>query len=51
MTNTFSLVFLLALALMVLIRRKLADRQIAFVLANRGAVPEQFAGRIDLPAH
>jgi STE24 endopeptidase len=51
MTNTFSLVFLLALALMVLIRRKLADRQIAFVLANRGAVPEQFAGRIELAAH
>ncbi len=51
MTNAFSLAFLLALALMVLIRRKLADRQIAYVQANRGAVPEQFAGRIDLPAH
>ena len=51
MTNTFSLVFLLALALMVLIRRKLADRQIAFVLANRAALPEQFAGRIELSAH
>ena len=51
MTNAFSLAFLLALALMVLIRRKLADRQIAYVQANRGAVPEQFGGRIDLPAH
>ena len=51
MTNTFSLVFLLALALMVLIRRKLADRQIAYILANRAAVPEQFAGRIELAAH
>ena len=51
MTNTFSLVFLLALALMVLIRRKLADRQIAYVLAHRAAVPEQFAGRIELAAH
>ena len=51
MTNTFSLVFLLALALMVLIRRKLADRQIAYVLANRAAVPEQFADRLELSAH
>ena len=51
MTNAFSLAFLLALALMVLIRRKLADRQIAYVQANRDAVPEQFAGRIDLSAH
>lgn len=51
MTNTFSLVFLLALALMVLIRRKLADRQIAYVLAHRTALPEQFAGRIELAAH
>ena len=51
MTNSFSLAFVLALALMVLIRRKLADRQIAYVLANRDAVPEQFAGRIELAAH
>lgn len=51
MTNTFSLAFLLALALMVLIRRKLADRQIAHVLAHRAAVPEQFAGRLELAAH
>ena len=51
MTNTFSLAFLLALALMVLIRRKLADRQIAYVLAHRTALPEQFAGRIELAAH
>ena len=51
MTNSFSLIFLLALAQMVLIRRKLADRQIAYVLANRAALPEQFAGRIELSAH
>jgi len=51
MTNTFSLAFLLALALMVLIRRKLADRQIAHVLAHRAAVPEQFADRLELSAH
>ena len=48
MTNTFSLAFLLALALMVVCRRTLARRQIAHVLAHRDAVPEQFAGRITL---
>ena len=51
MTNTFSLVFLLALALMVALRRWLAQRQIAHVRAHRSAVPEQFAERIDLAAH
>ena len=51
MTNTFSLAFLLALALMVVLRRWLAQRQIAHVLAHRSAVPEQFAGRLELPAH
>jgi len=51
MTNTFSLAFLLALALMVILRRWLAQRQISHVLAHRAAVPEQFAGRLELPAH
>jgi len=51
MTNTFSLAFLLALALMVVLRRWLAQRQISHVLAHRAAVPEQFAGRLELPAH
>ena len=51
MTNTFSLAFLLALALMVVLRRWLAQRQIAHVLAHRATVPEQFAGRLELSAH
>ena len=51
MTNTFSLAFLLALMLMVALRRWLAQRQIAHVLAHRSAVPEQFAGRLELSAH
>jgi STE24 endopeptidase len=51
MTNTFSLAFLLALSLMVICRRWLAQRQIAYVLAHRAAIPEQFAGRLDLSAH
>ena len=51
MINTFSLAFLLALALMVVCRRWLARRQIAHVLAHRDAVPGQFAGRIELSAH
>ncbi len=51
MTNTFSLAFLLALSLMVVLRRWLAQRQISHVLAHRVAVPEQFAGRLELQAH
>ncbi len=51
MTNTFSLVFIIALLLMVVIRRQLAQRQIAHVLAHRNAVPDQFAGRLELQAH
>jgi len=51
MTNTFSLVFLVALMLMVALRRWLAGRQIAHVLAHRVAVPAQFAGFLELPAH
>ena len=51
MINTFSLAFLLALSLMVTIRAWLAWRQISHVAAHRHAVPEQFAGRIELAAH
>lgn len=51
MTNTFSLAFILALMLMVVLRRWLAQRQIAHVLAHRAEVPEQFAGRLELAAH
>jgi len=51
MTNTFSVAFLLALALMVVLRRRLSQRQISHVLAHRSVVPVQFAGRIELPAH
>ena len=51
MTNTFSLVFVLALLLMIALRRYLAQRQIAYVTAHRAAVPEQFAGTIALAAH
>jgi STE24 endopeptidase len=51
MTNTFSLAFLLALALMVGLRLWLSQRQIAHVLAHRAAVPAQFAGRVELAAH
>jgi len=51
MINSFSLAFLIALMLMVAIRRWLSQRQISHVLAHRSAVPEQFAARIELPAH
>ena len=51
MTNTFSLAFLLALSLMVVLRLWLAQRQISHVLAHRAAVPAQFAGRLELAAH
>jgi len=51
MTNTFSVAFLLALALMVVLRRWLSQRQISHVLAHRSTVPDQFAGRIELSAH
>ena len=51
MTNTFSIAFLLALSLMTILRLWLARRQISHVLAHRGEVPDQFAGRIELSAH
>ena len=51
MTNTFSLAFLLALSLMVVLRLWLAQRQISHVLAHRAVVPAQFTGRLELAAH
>ena len=51
MLNTFSLVFLGALALMVALRVWLGARQVAHIAAHRGSVPEQFSDRISLSAH
>ena len=51
MTNTFSIVFLLALSLMLALRLWLAWRHVSHILAHRAAVPDQFAGRIELPTH
>ncbi len=51
MLNTFSLVFLGALALMVSLRVWLGSRQLSHIIANRERVPEQFADRISLFAH
>ena len=51
MINTFSLAFLVALALMLALRLWLSWRQIAHVQAHRSAVPGQFTGRIELHAH
>jgi len=51
MFNTFSLVFLAALLVMCALRVWLAQRQITHVLAHRGRVPEDFAGRVDLKTH
>lgn len=49
--NFFGIAFLFAVALMVVLRVWLAQRQIRHVLSARAAVPAQFAGRIELPAH
>ncbi len=51
MTNTFSIVFLLALLLMVALRLWLAWRHVSHILAHRATVPDQFAGHIELSAH
>ncbi len=51
MLNTFSLVFLGALALMAALRVWLGSRHISHILTARGSVPEQFADRISLHAH
>ena len=49
--NSFSWIFLLALAASVILKLWLAQRQIRHVGAHRGAVPEAFAGRIPLEDH
>ncbi|MBK7423623.1 MAG: M48 family metallopeptidase [Propionivibrio sp.] len=51
MINIFSIAFLFALSVMVALRLYLAWRQISHVQACRAAVPDQFAGRIELSAH
>ena len=51
MLNTFSLVFLGALALMVALRVWLGARQVSHIIAHRESVPAQFAERISLSAH
>ena len=51
MSNSFTLVFLGALALMVALRLWLFRRQISYVLAHRLDVPAQFAGRLEVSAH
>jgi STE24 endopeptidase len=47
----FATLFTVALALTLVLRLWLAQRQIAFVRAHREAVPPAFAGRIELHAH
>ncbi|MFO1323855.1 MAG: M48 family metallopeptidase [Burkholderiales bacterium] len=49
--SVFTLLFLLALALSLVVRLWLARRQIAHVCAHRDAVPPAFAARVDLTAH
>ena len=49
--GTFTLLFLSALTLMIVLRLWLGARQIAYVRAHRNAVPAQFADRITLSAH
>ena len=51
MNSTFTLVFLVALALATATRLWLAARQSRYVLARRDAVPDSFAGVIPLAAH
>jgi hypothetical protein len=49
--NGFTAAFLCALALATATRLWLAQRQIAHVVRNRGAVPRSFLSTITLPAH
>lgn len=51
MANTFSLIFIAALTLMISLRVWLALRHTAYVHAHRDAVPLQFEGRVTLEAH
>lgn len=48
---SFSILFVGALLVMLLVRFWLASRQIRHVLAKRGAVPAEFAEKIPLAAH
>jgi len=49
--NSFSVVFLAALALMITLRLWLGQRQITHILRHRDAVPPQFAERVSIYAH
>jgi len=49
--NTFSVLFLLALAIATGTRLWLASRHIAFIRGHRNAVPGEFASQITLEAH
>ena len=49
--NTFSIVFLAALALATATRLWLAGRHVSHVRAHRDRVPDAFAREIDLPSH
>ncbi len=51
MLNSFSVVFLAALALMVTLRLWLGLRQVTHILRHRDAVPPQFAERVSIYAH
>ena len=51
MLNSFSVVFLAALALMITLRLWLGQRQITHILQHRDAVPPQFADRVSIYAH
>ena len=51
MINTFSIVFLAALALVTATRLWLASRQVGHVQAHRERVPGEFAGEISLAEH
>ena len=51
MINNFSLAFLTALSLTIVLHLYLAYRQISYVLARRGKVPKQFSERVELSAH
>ena len=49
--STFTLLFLAALAISLLLRFWLASRQLAHVRTHRATVPDSFAGRIPLEDH
>ncbi|MBS3951434.1 MAG: M48 family metallopeptidase [Methylomicrobium sp.] len=49
--NTFTLIFLFALAVSYAIQFWLAERQASHVLQHRGAVPDAFKARVSLEAH